>query len=282
MSLNTATKMRFARGLYRVVKGVQRLAGSAGDVVEVRRAGLLWRLDLSEGIDLSIFLFGRFERATSVAIRSCVERGMVVFDIGANIGAHALPMAQLVGPLGHVYGFEPTQWAYERLVENRELNEELKSSLSAVHAGLGRPGHSVPSQFYASWNVNATNNSVHKLHRGSLRSVGAAQSLTIDQAVDHLSGGRLNFIKLDVDGYETDVLAGGSRVLAKLGPTILFELCPHALLEHGTTAMQLLETLRPHGYRVFQLDGSPFDVGDESEIGARVPAGGSINLIARR
>ncbi len=282
MELSTATKIRFARGLYRCVRQLRRLAGATGDLVEVRRQGLLWRLDLSEGIDLSLFLFGRFERTTSAAIRAAVRPGMVAFDIGANIGAHALPMARRVGPHGQVYAFEPTQWAFDRLVENRNLNPELRPSLNAVHAALGRPGQQLPSHFYASWNVNATDESVHTVHRGSLRPVGAAQPLTIDDAVDRLSIGRLDFIKVDVDGYEADVLSGGSATLARLGPPILFELCPHALIEHGTTPLELLETLRTYGYRFFELDGSTFDPGNEQALNARVPAGGSVNLIARR
>lgn len=282
MQLSTAAKLRIAGALYRSVRLARRLTGMTTDIVQVRRGQLNWRLNLSEGIDLSLYLFGRFERTTAAAIRASVHPGMVVFDIGANIGAHALPMAKLVGPTGRVYAFEPTQWANDRLVENLALNPDLRDSLIPVHAALGQDGQIVPAGFYASWNVNAGDEAVHAVHRGSLRSTGAARSLTMDRAVPQFSLDRLDFIKLDVDGYETHVLSGGQETLAQFGPTILFELCPHVLVEHGTTPEALLETLRPHGYRFFELNGSPFNARSDRDINVRVARGGSVNLIARR
>ncbi|MEI6246471.1 MAG: FkbM family methyltransferase, partial [Acidobacteriota bacterium] len=238
MHLSTAAKLRAARALYRSVRLARRLTGASSDIVDVRRRGLNWRLNLAEGIDLSIYLFGEFERATAQAIRDTLRPGMVAFDVGANVGAHALPMARLVGATGRVYAFEPTQWAYDRLIENRDLNPDLGATLVAVHAALGRTGQAMPPDFYSSWNVNAARDSVHAVHMGSLRSTGAARALTMDEAVEQYAIDRLDFIKIDVDGYETHVMSGGQRTLARFGPPILFELCPHVLIERGTPGFE--------------------------------------------
>lgn len=274
--LPTAHKIRIAAVLYRTVAALRALGGAASDSVVCRRRGLTWRLDLSEGIDLSIYLFGRFERPVQRLIDRHVNPGMIALDIGANVGAHALPMAVRVGAAGRVVAVEPTKWAYDRLVENRRLNPRLEAVLSPVHASLGRPG-SQPAEFYASWNLKEQSN-VHERHRGALRSAEGAVPLTLDGLVADLKLERLDFIKLDVDGAECDVLAGGRDTLARLRPQILFEFSPYALEERGCDAPTLLGMLREHGYS-FQDDSGPTSL-DPSVLVRRTPRYGSINLLA--
>jgi FkbM family methyltransferase len=273
--LATAHKIRIAAMLYRTVAALRALGGAASDIVVCRRRGLTWRLDLSEGIDLSIYLFGRFERPVQRLIERHVKPGMIALDIGANVGAHALPMAARVGAGGRVLAVEPTRWAYDRLVENRSLNPRLEAVLHPVHASLGRP-ESRPAEFYASWNLKEQSH-VHQRHRGALRSAEGAAPLTLDGLVAGLQLERLDFIKLDVDGAECDVLAGGRDTLARLRPLILFEFSPYALEEHGCDGRTLLGMLREHGY-AFQDRGATSL--DPSAFVRRTPRYGSINVMA--
>jgi FkbM family methyltransferase len=274
--LATAHKIRIAAVLYRTVAALRALGGAASDVVVCRRRGLMWRLDLSEGIDLSIYLFGRFERPVQRLIERHVTPGMIALDIGANVGAHALPMAARVGAAGRVIAVEPTRWAYDRLVENRRLNPRLEAILNPVHASLGRPG-SQAAEFYASWNLKEQSN-VHARHRGALRSADGAASLTLDGLVANLKLERLDFIKLDVDGAECDVLAGGHDTLARLRPLILFEFSPYALEERGCDGATLLGVLREHGY-AFHDDRGGTSL-QASALVQRTPRYGSINVMA--
>ena len=71
--LSTATKMRIARILYRVVHGMRRPFGG-GDRVRVGRRGVTWDLDLREGIDLTIYALGAFEIPTLRVLESVVKR----------------------------------------------------------------------------------------------------------------------------------------------------------------------------------------------------------------
>jgi hypothetical protein len=66
----------------------------------VRRDGISWDLDLREGIDLYIYLAGRFEWGLSRILTSLVRPGDTVVDVGANVGAHALPLARAAGAEG--------------------------------------------------------------------------------------------------------------------------------------------------------------------------------------
>src|SRR5271170_1360120 len=99
MTLRTKDKIRLARTAS-IMVGWARWLGGSKDLVEVRRDGLRWQLDLREGIDFSIFLLGVFERSSVNVYRRLIRPGDVVLDIGANIGAHTLQFARLVGGAG--------------------------------------------------------------------------------------------------------------------------------------------------------------------------------------
>src|SRR5260370_12164484 len=115
--LTTKKKVLLAALAYRVVAAGRGLVGK-DNLATVRRGGLKWRLDLSEGIDFSIYLLGSFERSTVLALQKLVRHSDVVFDIGANIGAHTLGLARSVGPSGRAFAFEPPGFAVAKLRGN--------------------------------------------------------------------------------------------------------------------------------------------------------------------
>ena len=81
---------------------------------------------------------GAFEKRTVAAYSRLVRPGMTVIDIGANIGAHTLPLAKLVGPTGRVIAVEPTIWAVERLRANLDLNPPLRAIVDVHQVNAGR------------------------------------------------------------------------------------------------------------------------------------------------
>jgi hypothetical protein len=116
-------KMYLARVFNRFLRLARHVVGR--DMwANCRRGGVNWRLDLDEGIDLCICVLGAYEPGTRAAYSSLIKEGDVVLDIGANIGAHTLHFARLVGPSGRVYAIEPTDYAAERLQMNLALNPQ--------------------------------------------------------------------------------------------------------------------------------------------------------------
>jgi len=168
-TMKTVTKIQLAAVMYRVISMARKVAG-ANDSVRVIRKGLRWELDLSEGIDLVIFAFGQFENETAKALAGIVKPGAIVLDIGANIGAHALPLARLVGPNGKVYAFEPTKYAFDKLKQNLALNPELVNRMVAEQIRLTRPGADDPGEIYSSWKV-VGQEPRHKKHLGIAKSI---------------------------------------------------------------------------------------------------------------
>ena len=202
VALSTRSKIRIAYGLYGAVKLARLATGRTGDDVICQRKGLRWKLNLQEGIDLAIYLFGEFEKQTAKAIRRALKPRMTVFDIGANSGAHALPMAKLVGPQGRVYAFEPTEQAYDRLLANKALNPSLKDILIPVKTILTDATGARPEKIYSSWKIANSEDSAHPHHGGSSFSVESTPEMTLDEFVETSKISQLDFIKMDVDGYE--------------------------------------------------------------------------------
>jgi FkbM family methyltransferase len=278
IKLPPAMKMRLGRAVSSTLRQSRRLVGADQQSVLCRRGGLTWDLDLREIIDLYIYLTGSFERSTSQAIARNLVPGMVALDIGANVGVHALPMARNVGPQGHVYAIEPTDFAFQKLSRNLELNPLLRASLTPIKAALGEAGDAPPDQLYSSWSLAET--SGHPIHAGQLRSITNGEFLTLDALVERLSLRALDFVKMDVDGHECKVLRGGRRTIERFHPRIVLELCPYVLEEHGHSLAELLDLLGGRSYQLHSLDGASRLPTEASALERLIPKGGGINALA--
>src|SRR5436305_1431681 len=102
--MKTVYKIGLARIAYRAIHLARAIVGQSDRCI-VTRDGARYELDLSEGIDFAIYLGNMFERGTRNALRRLVEPSALVLDIGANIGAHTVLLAQLVGSKGRVLAF---------------------------------------------------------------------------------------------------------------------------------------------------------------------------------
>ena len=278
--LATRHKTALARLAAAPVVAARRLAGR-GPELEVSRRGIRWRLDLREGIDFAIWLLGSFEPSTRRACERLVEPGETVVDIGANVGAHTLQLARLVGDRGRVIAVEPTGFAFGRLEENLALNPGLATRATAVQAALiGRRAAEMPTELYASWPLRGGAD-LHPAHRGRAHGTEGARAVTLDELVGELGVDRVELVKLDVDGYECEVLHGGQATLREHGPPIVLELAPYALAEAGASLGELCGLLSDADYELCRLDGSrPLPMAP-ARLAELIPAGGSINALAR-
>ncbi len=276
--MNTQNKLQIARLLYQLVRLMRACVGLKGNHAICKRSGIKWNLDLSEGIDLSIYLFGKFERSTSAAIQRLVLPGAIVFDIGANVGAHALPMSRLVGEKGRVYAIEPTDWAFKKLSQNLELNPSLKLSLIPMNMLFSDLKSEIPKSIYSSWKLEA--GVEHHIHGGRLNSIADAESTSLDVVVKRLGLKKLDFIKLDVDGFELKVLEGGVQTLTEMKPKIILEVTPYTLEEQGDSLELLLEFFKKLNYRIFSEDGKTEFFLNVNQLRKKIPALGGINILA--
>ena len=276
--MKTETKIKAATGMYRVISTARKLVGR-GDLVRVVRKRVRWELDLSEGIDLAIFLFGQFENSTAKVIKKLVRPGAAVFDIGANIGAHTLPLARLVGPNGKVYAFEPTAYAFGKLKRNLAQNPDLTPRVLAEQVRLTSPRAGDSPEIYSSWRL-VGQEPRHQKHFGIPKSTEGSRSMTLDDYWETAGSPKVEFIKLDVDGFEVEVIQGSQRMLKQCRAPICMELSPYVLEERGSSFAELFNVLGECGYQLVDLKRRFPIVDANGTLGTRIPDGAGISVLA--
>jgi FkbM family methyltransferase len=176
----------------------------------------------------------------------------VVLDVGANIGVHTLFMAEAIGPRGRIHAFEAQRIMFQVLMGNLALNSI--ENVYGYGVAVGRePGTlKLPPVDYAKpWNFGgmglATESPDPQFAHGTPERAAAERNETVPViTLDSLKLERVDFIKLDVEGMEEDVLRGAARTLDVTRPIMQIE---WLMRDGGGLPLYLLETL---DYRVFQ------------------------------
>jgi FkbM family methyltransferase len=200
------------RHLYRVP------AGHDGLVSRVFRGPLRGRwLALPEHYHRPSFSLGLFEPHVVEAMRHHVRPGAVAYDVGANVGYHTLYLADLVGPSGKVLAFEPNPSDHARLQWNVQANQARSVRIlnQAVAAASGTVS-------FATFEVAG----IHRIATGEVPADAKmiqVPAVSLDDFVYAHGNPTPDFIKIDVEGGEDEVLRGAARLLAAARPVIICE-----------------------------------------------------------
>ena len=218
----------------------------------VNRNGIKWNLDLNEGIDLSLYLFGSFEdKITNLKkILPKKDKPLTFIDIGANIGSVSLVMAKMFDDL-KIFAIEPTNYAFRKLSHNLNLNEELKKKVYLRQLFISN--HKKPKSVWSSWNFEKSNEK-HLKHSGTLKEIKQDSFLKLDEFIKEEKLKDIDFIKLDVDGYELDVLNSGREFFKNNRPIIFIEIAPYLYPEFGYTVFELINFMKKFNYDFFDED----------------------------
>lgn len=277
--MKTKTKIRLASFAQRAIQAVRRLGGGS-NWVQCRRDGLTWRLDLDEGVDFAIYLLGGHEKTTLRAYRRLAPRGGVFIDIGANIGSHTLPLAAIAGPEGRVLAVEPTRYAFEKLTANLALNPQEAARVTTVQAMLAASEEvEVPEAIASSWPILGGDD-LDPLMCSRAKSTEGARAVTLDRLMAEVGLSRVDFIKLDVDGFELTVLQGAEETLQRARPRIMLELADYTLRAQGASLQEMLELLRGHGYALYTVGAMKPLPREIHRLLAMLPEGASLNAVA--
>lgn len=225
---------------------------SPGSIRTTKVNGINLKPDIIDTVDHSNYF--AFDEPAQVMLYSVVEPGMTVIDIGANIGATTLNLAKKTGPLGKVYSFEPGPYNFKRALENISLNNF--KNIKLINKGLG---HEKATAFL--YNVNANNSGMQRLltqapPKSSYEKM-KVEIDTLDNCIASMEIPSPSLIKIDVEGYEYNVLLGAEQTLLRHKPVMFIELDDNNLREQGSTAETLVEFLVQMGYTIMNAaDGS--------------------------
>ena len=208
-----------------------------GSIREVERLGLKLTLDLSDLLDWAIF-FGLVDSGLE-RLYGHTQPSDVVIDVGANNGMVSMRLAQQVGVGGRVLSFEPHPENFRRLEHNLSLND--LPHVSAFPVGLGEaPGQT------SMLSVDKFNLGMHRIvpdRSGGAQPADTIELTTLDSVREKHLFDRVDWVKLDVEGYEFKVLRGGRLMLEELRPRLFVKVDDAHLRNQGDSAEALLGEL---------------------------------------
>jgi FkbM family methyltransferase len=203
------------------------------------RHGLFVANENDTYIGRALIAYGEFSELEWTLLQRYCLPGHVVVEVGANIGAHTVSIAQAVGPSGHVVAIEPQPVVFQTLCANLALNCVL--NVAALNCGCAASARAltVPAIDYAKeGNFGGI----------ALGAPGTGPSIAIRcESLDTLLQGleRVDFIKIDVEGMEHDVLAGATRVIGRFKPVMYIE------NDRARKSKSLIEQVHALGYRAW-------------------------------
>jgi FkbM family methyltransferase len=182
-----------------------------------------------------------FEKETAF-VRRLLRPGMRAVDIGANYGCYSLAISRAVGPEGRVWAYEPSsetaRYLRKTIVRNGLANVELLQAAVCDRMGTGR----------------LRRNEQPELNRLDVHGDGEEVSLTtVDAECRAHAWGRIDFVKIDAEGGEWEILRGGKEFFAEQSPLVMFE----RTAESGDNA-GVQSAFRASGYSLFKLIGPDF------------------------
>ncbi len=183
--------------------------------------GFFLRLDLSEPSQRKIYFFGDYdERHEITLLRRILLPGDIFWDVGANIGFYTLTASRLVGPEGRVVSFEPAAHAWKSLTTNLSLNQSA-NVLPCQIALSDTSGQAVLHRTADFADGGASLMPRADYHSDSEK----VKTTTLDQFLAQSESPPPILIKIDVEGFEGNVLRGGQTILqSEQPPLILVEM----------------------------------------------------------
>ncbi len=223
-------------------------------------------ISTDESVSKPIF-FGYYEKETVSFITKYISYGDTVVDVGANIGFFTLIFSKLVGENGKVHAFEPSQREFLHLCENVGVNKFRNILLNQL-ALSNRNGFSEmnvlsESRFGAYNSLRRVSHSKVQNEKAHIENV---RTLTLDSYLALFPDAAPSLIKIDVEGFEKQVLEGMQSVLRTNNPPcLIIEICEGTHKDEQGTAEELITYIESFGYNLFSLNSVgnliPFSMG---------------------
>lgn len=164
----------------------------------------------------------------------------VFIDVGSNYGWHSITSSPYCGT---IYSFEPQKFIHD--VQIRSINENGITNINLYNCGVGDKNET--SQ------MRPVDYNSPSIHMGDL-SVGEGGETIEIRTLDSFELPQVDFIKIDVQGYEKFVLEGSTQTIERCKPTIIIEMENHQLDRFKYGVVDLFKQIRDFGYYIYFLD----------------------------
>ena len=208
----------------------------------MRRRGLLIESDLSvDDVGWTLYTYGCLDYWDERAIQGMLKPGSICIDVGAHIGYYSLLFSRWVGQNGRVFSYEPVPYTHSFFERNLRRNRAFNVTLqrAAIGSRTGTVRMACPNGGRLGWSTVSDSGDMD------------VACTTIDSEISRFGLEHVDFIKIDTEGYEPQVLAGAEDALQRMRPKILFEVNRRSLEGHGSSPATLRDIFLSHDYGLF-------------------------------
>lgn len=192
-----------------------------------------------KGLSVELSLYGMHEPLLIGLLKNIISKGMVVVDIGANIGYFPLVESKLVGNEGKIIAIEPFPDSYNLLKDNIKLNN-ASNFICKNLAISDQNGKAIMYSFdMANWNSLLHGNR-------NFSSSFEVQTSTLDTLLETET--KIDAIRMDIEGYECNIIDGMKNTLMKHKPLLIVEL--HGGLVSSDEIATYLKKLQNIGFDI--------------------------------
>jgi len=196
------------------------------------------------GVDMEIFADKKYEANVLSFLNKNLKKEDTFIDIGANIGQHSLHCSFICN---HVYSFEPVKKLYDQFNESIFKNNIL--NISSYNYGIGDIKCEVP--IFSNISSMAASSIVASNNKNFIQNV---KILRLDDVYGEIGIDRADVLKIDVEGYELNVLLGARNFIEKFKPKILLEFSPYFYNKFDKTiSKRIIDLLIESGYIIYDL-----------------------------
>ncbi len=214
---------------------------------KIRVGSLFLFLNPNDPVVSGALFFNVYEKSESKFIKSICFEGMKALDIGANIGYYSTLISQVAGENGLILALEPDPESYKYLdktINSFKIRNVLPLPIAASDIKQKLPLF-----------ISKDNRGDNRLYQNDqLREEIEVDCLTIDELLEGNNLKTLDFIKIDVQGYEPKVFKGMKKVIKNSEKLILLtEFWPKGIFQAGENPKDFLRMLRKMEFQLFEL-----------------------------
>jgi FkbM family methyltransferase len=215
--------------------------------------GIRFNLHLGNDTSRLLYVGGSLEPNEFFFLNQFLKPGMVVMDVGANEGLYSLFASSRIGPGGIVLAIEPSEREFIRLKKNIALNQmtNIRTFRCALYSERGLAELAVAEYEHAGQNTLGKIIPNPKVRMDSIQQVDLE---IFDDLFEKQALNRLDFVKIDAEGAEMQVLLGAQKTIRHYLPLIQLEVSEQALKIQDSSRDGIFELLQSWGYRFYAFD----------------------------
>lgn len=194
--------------------------------------------NLSTDIGDTLYFKGVFEQDELNICKKFIDENSTILDIGANIGVHTIFFSN-IAVKGLVFSIEPQKSVFAILLENTKKLKNVITLNIAVSNSLGL------ANFYVA--KDDAYSSLKNTKRKNLRRVDKVVTVPLDTLMNAF--GKIDLVKIDVEGFETEVVKSMSLIIEEYRPTFFIEIYEGA--NSNRSPKETIDFLTNRGYKAF-------------------------------